>query len=299
MFTSAVAQPAGMARSRVARTSKRDVVLRFIRDALLRGRPRRASGILLYDALQVAPALEWNDAGYLNFGLWYGDTASGVDASETLLARVADRAGLAQATRVLDVGFGTGAQTLFLAGLTDASIVGVNQSATQTAAARARVDAAGLAGRADLGQGDATALGFADASFDVVTCVEAAFHFAPRERFFSEAHRVLTRGGRLVLADILPSSRRHWSHALFWGFFNRLFFVPAENRVPLETYREQLKRSGFKVRVEVVTEQVYVPFFEGRKREYEWWAAKAVCEVMLRWFRWCSPCEYVIAVATK
>jgi hypothetical protein len=110
---------------------------------------------------------------------------------------------------------------------------------------------------------------------------------------------VLTGGGRLVLADILPSSRRHWSHGLFWRFFHRLFFVPVENRVSLDTYREQLKRSGFKVRVEVVTEQVYVPFFEGRKREYEWWAAKAVCELLLRWFRWCSPCEYVIAVATK
>ncbi len=105
-------------------------------------------------------------------------------------------------------------QTLFLAQLTQASIVGVNQSATQTAAARARVDA-GLAGQADLRQGDATALGFADGRFDVVT------------------------------------------------------------------------------------EQVYVPFFEGRKREYEWWAAKAVCEMLLCWFRWCAPCEYVIAVATK
>ena len=51
-------------------------------------------------------------------------------------------------------------------------------------------------------QGDAQALPFADASFDVVVNVESSHCYASMEAFVAEVHRVLRPGGTFVWADL-------------------------------------------------------------------------------------------------
>lgn len=50
-------------------------------------------------------------------------------------------------------------------------------------------------------QSDATALPFADATFDLATCRLAAHHFTDAASAFREVARVLRSGGRFVLVD--------------------------------------------------------------------------------------------------
>ena len=264
-----------------------------------RGRATPDDGLLVYDTLQLTPSLAWTRTGYLNFGLWDADTVSGDQACEQLLAYVAGSVELAAADHVLDVGFGTGAQDLFFAGLTDAAITGINSSSSQTALARRRVDAAQLGPRVDLRHGDAARLDLADGTFDVVVCVEAAFHFELRERFFREAHRVLRPGGRLVLADILARPEPYWTDRIFWSAFDRFFSVPRRNRISPLAYRTQLEACGFAVHMERLTDRVYLPFFAACRQAFRWWAARLVAYGLERWFRLRTPCEYVMAVATK
>ena len=54
-------------------------------------------------------------------------------------------------------------------------------------------------------QGDACKLPFEDNSFDIVLAVECIFHFSDRNKFFSEANRVLKDGGSLVFSDFVLS----------------------------------------------------------------------------------------------
>ena len=107
--------------------------------------------------------------------------------------------------RVLEVGCGRGGgcDYVFRSG-TPQSVTGVDFSSR----------AASLCQRAfakphlSFQQGDAEALPFPDASFDIVLNVESSHCYGSMERFMSEAARVLTPGGYFLWADMRPAEAR-------------------------------------------------------------------------------------------
>ncbi|MGZ4147079.1 MAG: class I SAM-dependent methyltransferase [Actinomycetota bacterium] len=138
--------------------------------------------------------------GWLNLGLWEGDGSDQAEAPVAVrrlvetLADVLPRGGA-----ILDVGNGLAAQDPVIAGVARPSrLVALNITRAQLVAGRDRLAEAGTTPV----NGDATRLPFADASFDGVICVEAAFHFPSRARFFAETLRVLRPGGVLTMSDI-------------------------------------------------------------------------------------------------
>jgi len=118
--------------------------------------------------------------------------ASGEDL-DRLIAVAAPRSG----ERALDLGCGVGHTLRRIAPL-GAFAVGADATLEMLQAGRASVVSAPNAAFA---QSDATALPFADASFDLVTCRLAAHHFTDAAGAFREVARVLRPGGRLVLVD--------------------------------------------------------------------------------------------------
>ncbi|MGB3763357.1 MAG: class I SAM-dependent methyltransferase [Ornithinimicrobium sp.] len=111
--------------------------------------------------------------------------------------------------RTLELGVGRGA-TLKHYGA-DIDLTGLDWSGAMLALARGR--AAEAACTVTLEQGDASALAFADDSFDTVVSTFALCCIPDEHAALREAVRVLRPGGRLLLADHVASSR-WWLRAL-------------------------------------------------------------------------------------
>jgi ubiquinone/menaquinone biosynthesis C-methylase UbiE len=109
---------------------------------------------------------------------------------------VVDRLG--SATRVLDLGCGTGLLTRRLAGRARTSVVGCDLSLGMLEQASSAPSSAGWV------QGDALALPLRDASFDAVVCTES-FHWYPDQpAALAEIRRVLQPAGRFLVAFVNP-----------------------------------------------------------------------------------------------
>lgn len=116
-----------------------------------------------------------------------------------LLARRWQLEGVREA---LDVGCGIGHWSRLLARMLPAplAITGVDREARWVDEARRRSPSAGGVSLA-FRQGDALALPFADASFDLVSCQTVLIHLADPAAALAEMARVLRPGGHLLVAE--------------------------------------------------------------------------------------------------
>lgn len=124
--------------------------------------------------------------------------------------------------RLIDVAGGTGDIAFrFLTRAPGASAVVVDLTEPMLIEGRARAEAAAMGGALDWVVGDAMALPFADASFDVYTISFGIRNVTRIEAALAEAHRVLRPGGRLMVLEF----SRMVSPALQWAYDRYSFNV--------------------------------------------------------------------------
>lgn len=258
----------------------------------------------------VAPAL-LNGSGasttWTNLGDWSASPDYPV-AAEALAARVGAAARLASGQAVLDAGCGPADScALWLRRFGVQHVTGVEQDPQAIALARANLARWRFERQVTLVQGDATRIAPTPGRpFDAVVAVDAAYHFAPRDRFLAAAAACLRPRGRLAFTDLaaIPSDRDH----------DRLERLAKASRIPQGNlwteaqFTQQLTRAGFRdITIQRLDTEVLHGFtkfalrhplrFATRKKEGGWAVlGTAAFTSMVRRWHWAS---YLLISATR
>jgi SAM-dependent methyltransferase len=147
--------------------------------------------------------------GYAAWASCYDDDGNPLVAMEG--PAVAEWLGPLDGRRALDLGCGTGRQTLMLASL-GARVVALDQSREMLARARAKPGAGGISW---VLHRLPDPLPFRDAAFDIVVLSLVAEHVADLATLMTESARVLAPGGRCIVSALHPEQTARGMRARF------------------------------------------------------------------------------------
>ena len=127
------------------------------------------------------------------------DHFGGVEANDIL----ASKAGVAQQHHVLDVCSGMGGPARYLAARIGCRVTGLDLTESRYRSAIRLTELVKLQHLVDFRLGNALAMPFQDASFDIVIGQEAWCHVPEKPKLISECARVVRPGGVIAFTDIL------------------------------------------------------------------------------------------------
>jgi SAM-dependent methyltransferase len=141
-------------------------------------------------------------------------------------------------------------------------------------------------------EADACQLPFEDNSFDRILAVECIFHFPSRQKFLSEAARVLKPGGCLAVSDFVPTMMFFGKTPIWMAIRPRIAkSYGTLGDVPLRGYRSMGKHAGLALvanrNIRKNTMPTY-PFLLRFFREQASADAQDTLVVGTRWMKWLS-----------
>ncbi|WP_414440356.1 class I SAM-dependent methyltransferase [Burkholderia sp. 22PA0106] len=181
----------------------------------------------------------------------------GLDATREL----ADLLDLDGSQRVLDIGSGLGGPSRYLASTFGCHVEGIDLSPSYVDAAQYLAAQTGLGDRTHYRQGNALALPFEDATFDIAWTQHVAMNIADRDTLYREAHRVLRAGGRLAIFDVVATSDAPLHYPVPWATDTESSFLVTPERM-----RSVLEAQGFAVQSWVDSSAVALTWFDARAK---------------------------------
>jgi sarcosine/dimethylglycine N-methyltransferase len=150
--------------------------------------------------------------------------------------------GLTPQTQVLDLGSGIGGTARYIADRYECQVTTVDATEDYCATAGWLNHLVGLDDRISVHHADATALPFAEATFQVVFTQHVHMNVADKSRLYQEAHRVLVDGGLLALWDITAGAHDEPDYPLPWADHPR-----QSHLVTSDGLRSAIQDAGFAI----------------------------------------------------
>ena len=192
-----------------------------------------------YDELDPLYRQVWGE--HVHHGLWGTGRETAAEAVEALVHTVGERLRLIPGEACVDIGCGYGSTARQLAVTRRVRVTGFTISAEQ-----ARYAAEHPVPNVDIQFRDWLSNGLADSSADAAWAIESSEHMVDKPRFFAEAHRVLSPGGRFVICAWLAETG-----ASGWKVRHLLEPICREGRLPSmgtrEEYEAMARAAGFTI----------------------------------------------------
>ena len=147
--------------------------------------------------------------------------------------------------RVLDLGCGIGGPARTLARQAGCRVTGLDLTPGFVAVATELSRRCGLSARTRFQVGDALQPPFPDEHFDGVTLLHVGMNIAAKDRLFAGATRVLRRGARFVVYDIVRKEDEPLDYPVPWSSG-----PDSDHLARVEAYREAAEAAGLHQEVE-------------------------------------------------
>lgn len=149
---------------------------------------------------------------------------------------------LGASSRVLDIGSGLGGPARTLAETYACQVTGVDLTPAFCNAATILSSWVRLGDLVSFRHGDAIALPFGDATFDAAMTIHVAMNIASKDRMYAEARRVLKRGARFGVYDVLQGEGGDVLYPVPWAREPSISHLVTSSDMPV-----LLNNSGFSI----------------------------------------------------
>jgi sarcosine/dimethylglycine N-methyltransferase len=157
-------------------------------------------------------------------------------------AELAQALPLNEATRVIDIGSGLGGPSRYLAETCGCTVQGIDLSQSFVDAANFLGEGSGLQGKVGYRHGNALSPPVSSGTLGVAWTQHIAMNIVDRAALYSESFRVLWRGGRLAIFDVIAASDSPLHFPIPWAHGSGTSFLATSDEM-----RAELSAQGFRI----------------------------------------------------